>query len=215
MANCCGAINRGLAALGETLTWDHRRPADRVDVKDGSVIWEAPVADGSKGYCGHDGAARREGQSDCRSQRIRISNAGIRHAYNAKTGNRSRAFTPCPRRRARQRHVAVGTRRWRKGGRRLGRRQLQSRRSCSATVLRDGAFGGGVLSTATGLVFASDDEGNFRAVNSSDGQVLWDTTLGASPAGAAPMTYMLDGRQWIVTAAGSMLRAFRHFPQND
>jgi alcohol dehydrogenase (cytochrome c) len=70
------------------------------------------------------------------------------------------------------------------------------------------AFGGGVLSTAAGLVFASDDEGNFRAVNSSDGRVLWQVKLGASPAGAAPMTYMLDGRQWVVIAAGSALRAF-------
>jgi alcohol dehydrogenase (cytochrome c) len=70
------------------------------------------------------------------------------------------------------------------------------------------AFGGGVLSTASGLVFASDDEGNFRAVSSADGRVLWQTTLGASPAGAAPMTYMLDGRQWIVIAAGPMLKAF-------
>ena len=70
------------------------------------------------------------------------------------------------------------------------------------------AFGGGVLSTAAGLVFASDDEGNFRAVSASDGRVLWQTKLGASPAGAAPMTYMLDGRQWVVTAAGSMVKAF-------
>ena len=70
------------------------------------------------------------------------------------------------------------------------------------------AFGGGVLSTAAGLVFASDDEGNFRAVNASDGGALWETSLGASPAGAAPMTYMLDARQWVVIAAGSTLRAF-------
>jgi alcohol dehydrogenase (cytochrome c) len=70
------------------------------------------------------------------------------------------------------------------------------------------AFGGGVLSTAAGLVFASDDEGNFRAVNSADGRVLWQAQLGASPAGAAPITYMLDGRQWIVTAIGSTMRAF-------
>ena len=70
------------------------------------------------------------------------------------------------------------------------------------------AFGGGVLSTAAGLVFASDDEGNFRAVSSSDGRVLWQTKLGASPAGAAPMTYMLDGRQWLVIAAGATLRGF-------
>jgi alcohol dehydrogenase (cytochrome c) len=70
------------------------------------------------------------------------------------------------------------------------------------------AFGGGVLSTAAGLVFASDDEGNFRAVNAEDGRVLWHTQLAASPAGAAPMTYMFEGRQWIVTALGSTIRAF-------
>ena len=70
------------------------------------------------------------------------------------------------------------------------------------------AFGGGVLSTASGLVFAADDEGNFRAVSSDDGRVLWQAKLGASPAGAAPMTYVFDGRQWVVIAAGSALHAF-------
>ena len=70
------------------------------------------------------------------------------------------------------------------------------------------AFGGGVLSTASGLVFAADDEGNFRAVSSDDGRVLWQAQLGASPAGAAPMTYMFEGRQWVVIAAGSALHAF-------
>lgn len=70
------------------------------------------------------------------------------------------------------------------------------------------AFGGGVLSTAAGLVFASDDEGNFRAVSAADGRVLWHASLGASPAGAAAMTYMLDGRQWIVIAAGAAVKSF-------
>jgi alcohol dehydrogenase (cytochrome c) len=70
------------------------------------------------------------------------------------------------------------------------------------------AFGGGVLSTAAGLVFAADDEGNFRAVSASDGRVLWQTALGASPAGAAAITHMLDGRQWVVIAAGATLRGF-------
>ena len=70
------------------------------------------------------------------------------------------------------------------------------------------AFGGGVLSTAAGLVFASDDEGNFRAVSAADGRVLWQASLGASPAGAAAMTYMLDGRQWIVIAAGATVKGF-------
>jgi alcohol dehydrogenase (cytochrome c) len=70
------------------------------------------------------------------------------------------------------------------------------------------AFGGGVMSTAAGLVFASDDEGNFRAVSASDGRVLWHAALGASPAGAAPMSHMMDGRQWVVIAAGARVKAF-------
>jgi alcohol dehydrogenase (cytochrome c) len=70
------------------------------------------------------------------------------------------------------------------------------------------AFGGGVMSTAAGLVFASDDEGNFRAVSASDGRVLWQAALGASPAGAAPMSHMMDGRQWVVIAAGARVKAF-------
>jgi glucose dehydrogenase len=45
-------------------------------------------------------------------------------------------------------------------------------------------------------------------VNADTGNVSWQAPLGASPAGAAPMTYMLDGRQWVVIAAGSALRAF-------
>ena len=73
---------------------------------------------------------------------------------------------------------------------------------------RGAAFGGGVLSTAAGLVFAADDDGNFRAVSADDGRVLWQAQVGASPAGAGPMTYMLDGRQWIVLAAGATIRAF-------
>lgn len=47
MVNCCGAINRGFGVLGDVLymgTIDARLIA--LNVKDGTVIWEAPVADG-------------------------------------------------------------------------------------------------------------------------------------------------------------------------
>ncbi len=51
MLNCCGAINRGFGVLGDMLymgTVDARLVA--LNVNDGTVIWESPIADGSKGY---------------------------------------------------------------------------------------------------------------------------------------------------------------------
>lgn len=61
---------------------------------------------------------------------------------------------------------------------------------------------GGPVVTAGGLVFiaASKDE-KFRAFDKATGDILWETTL---PAGgyATPATYMLDGRQYVVIAAG-------------
>jgi quinoprotein glucose dehydrogenase len=61
---------------------------------------------------------------------------------------------------------------------------------------------GGPIVTAGGLVFISagiDDK--FRAFDVETGTVLWETDL---PAGghATPMTYAIDGRQYVVIAAG-------------
>jgi len=62
-------------------------------------------------------------------------------------------------------------------------------------------FGGGIV-TAGGLVFigASQDE-KFRAFDKDTGEVLWEYQL---PAGgyATPSTYEVDGKQYIVIAAG-------------
>ncbi|MDX2045143.1 MAG: pyrroloquinoline quinone-dependent dehydrogenase [Chitinophagaceae bacterium] len=61
---------------------------------------------------------------------------------------------------------------------------------------------GGAITTASGLVFiASAMDGFFRAFNINNGELLWETLL---PAGgqATPMTYELNGRQYIVIAAG-------------
>src|SRR6185436_5735043 len=58
----------------------------------------------------------------------------------------------------------------------------------------------GVLSTASGVVFAGDNEGNFMAFDSKTGRNLWRYATGTSIWGAAPMTYMLDGRQHVVIA---------------
>lgn len=66
----------------------------------------------------------------------------------------------------------------------------------------------GVMSTASGLVFAGDNEGNFTAYNAQNGKPLWHYPTGSSIWGAASMTYMLDGRQLVLIAAGNTLVAF-------
>jgi len=62
-------------------------------------------------------------------------------------------------------------------------------------------FGGGIV-TAGGLVFigASQDE-KFRAIDKTTGDILWEYQL---PAGgyATPATYEIDGKQYVVIAAG-------------
>ena len=66
----------------------------------------------------------------------------------------------------------------------------------------------GVMSTASGLVFAGDNEGNFMAFDSRTGKNLWRYSTGTPIWGAAPITYMLDGRQHVVIASGTTLLSF-------
>lgn len=61
---------------------------------------------------------------------------------------------------------------------------------------------GGSLVTASGLIFiGATFENRFRAFDTMTGKLLWAEKL---PAGgqASPMTYSIDGRQFIVIAAG-------------
>ena len=62
---------------------------------------------------------------------------------------------------------------------------------------------GGPIVTAGGLLLigASNFDKKFRAYNSSTGQLLWDTTLPFS-GNATPVTYSINGRQFVVIAAG-------------
>ncbi|MES2626830.1 MAG: PQQ-dependent dehydrogenase, methanol/ethanol family [Pseudomonadota bacterium] len=65
----------------------------------------------------------------------------------------------------------------------------------------------GVLSTATNLVFAGGREGYFYALDAKTGEELWRETLGGQVA-SGPMSFELDGRQYIMVAAGAGLFAF-------
>ena len=66
----------------------------------------------------------------------------------------------------------------------------------------------GVLSTASGLVFAGDNEGNFMAFDSRTGKNLWRYSTGTPVWGAAPITYTIDGQQHVVIASGTTLLSF-------
>jgi alcohol dehydrogenase (cytochrome c) len=66
----------------------------------------------------------------------------------------------------------------------------------------------GLLSTASGLVFGGDNEGNFMAFESRTGKNVWHYQTGSSIWGGSPMTYMLDGRQYVIIGAGTTITTF-------
>jgi alcohol dehydrogenase (cytochrome c) len=65
----------------------------------------------------------------------------------------------------------------------------------------------GMLTTAGGLLFAGDGAGNLVAFDAANGTPLWNTRLGNVTN--APQTYMLDGKQHVLVAAGDQLYTFR------
>ena len=67
---------------------------------------------------------------------------------------------------------------------------------------------GGVTSTASGLIFTGDNEGNFIAFDSRNGKPLWHYQTGSPVWGSAAVTYMLDGRQHVLIASGLTLTDF-------
>lgn len=62
---------------------------------------------------------------------------------------------------------------------------------------------GGPVVTAGGLVFigATNYDKKFRAFDKATGELLWETTLPFA-GNATPATYAIDGRQYVVIAAG-------------
>ena len=65
----------------------------------------------------------------------------------------------------------------------------------------------GVLSTAGGLVFSGSNEGNFFALDAATGKPLWQFQTGG-PIRSGPMSFALDGRQYVATAGGHALFVF-------
>jgi alcohol dehydrogenase (cytochrome c) len=70
-----------------------------------------------------------------------------------------------------------------------------------------GSGSSGILTTAGNLLFAGDPHGNLIAYEPATGDMLWHTKLHARVANG-PMTYELDGRQYVIVGAGDSLYAF-------
>jgi PQQ-dependent dehydrogenase (methanol/ethanol family) len=63
------------------------------------------------------------------------------------------------------------------------------------------AWNGGTLATAGNLVFEGTADGRFVAYRASDGELLWQSPAGTGVV-AAPITYLVDGEQYVTVMAG-------------
>ncbi len=65
----------------------------------------------------------------------------------------------------------------------------------------------GILTTASDLLFVGGREGYFHALDARTGTLLWKVSLGGETA-AAPITYEVEGKQYIAIPAGNCLFTF-------
>jgi alcohol dehydrogenase (cytochrome c) len=70
-----------------------------------------------------------------------------------------------------------------------------------------GGSGAGVLTTDSGVTFTGDGYGNALAFDTATGKTLWHAGTGA-PMQSSPISYELDGRQYIVTSSGGVMFAW-------
>jgi alcohol dehydrogenase (cytochrome c) len=65
----------------------------------------------------------------------------------------------------------------------------------------------GILTTASDLLFTGGREGYFHALNARTGALLWKVNLGGQIVNG-PMTYQVDGRQYVSVISGNVLATF-------
>lgn len=70
-----------------------------------------------------------------------------------------------------------------------------------------GSLTNGLIATAGGVVFASTREGNLIALDARTGAHLWHFQTGGNMA-ASPMSYGVDGRQYVAVSAGNVIFSF-------
>jgi len=62
-----------------------------------------------------------------------------------------------------------------------------------------------LVATGSGLLFAGDTSGHFRAFDQDTGRILWDVNLG-SPVSGFPISYLANGKQYIAVCTGNALQ---------
>jgi acido-empty-quinoprotein group A len=70
-----------------------------------------------------------------------------------------------------------------------------------------GTVGSSILTTASNLLITGDDQKNLIIYSADKGEILWHKELTANESNG-PITYMMDGKQWIIVAGGDTLYAF-------
>jgi len=65
----------------------------------------------------------------------------------------------------------------------------------------------GILTTASDLLFTGGREGFFQVLDARNGKLLWKVATGGEIA-MGPMTYQVNGKQYVAFAAGSSLFTF-------
>ena len=73
--------------------------------------------------------------------------------------------------------------------------------------LGNGGTIAGILTTAGHLLFTADNSGNLLALDPATGKTLWHLNVGGDLV-ASPMSYQLDGRQYLLVPIQDMLYAF-------
>jgi glucose dehydrogenase len=71
----------------------------------------------------------------------------------------------------------------------------------------EGGARAGILSTAGNLVFTGGSSNDLVALNATTGEALWHARLNAAIS-SGPITYELDGHQYVVVAAANRLWSF-------
>jgi alcohol dehydrogenase (cytochrome c) len=70
-----------------------------------------------------------------------------------------------------------------------------------------GSLSAGVLATGGGVLFAASRDGNLVALDKHNGKLLWQFQTG-SPIDSSPMSYAVDGRQFVALSAGNLVYSF-------
>ena len=64
------------------------------------------------------------------------------------------------------------------------------------------------MTTATDLLFTGGRDGYFQALDARTGDLLWKVSFGSVQMLSGPITYQVDGRQYVAVIGGNVLAAF-------